>query len=467
MYKSLLSTLEEVRKRIEKIEDDRFKHALMYQYLIGGNVSEVAGKYAPLISDMHQIEYEFNDRKIQAVMFIIEVAKRPDYYRACVLPLDPIYDPWVERVRNWFINSENQMPFYLGKKDKIKISSNKSNLMTKSSKYFKGLSWLTGAYTASEHQRGRDKVEFTANRLRNLRQSVLEKIYGFTEVDLAYFGAWNIESIHEEVNEQVESIMISSPSKSDVLQFKQIGETYFKKLLMRNDHFSLIPRDFSVKDYVEQKDRSRKASRIINQIKQINIESDLKLGSPLFNESLELALDIIDECTNMDSLQSNITEAMKLFEIEYPIIKKNVPDPKNKKSRKVLRAFLDERGVSYPVSMFDTWDFMYLLRTYFDHKSETSKLRAVLEYFEEPLRMPDPHVLWQKILDKFEMSLFDLHQVIIRLQPLTSDAKQNQLVIGTSSIYTSLMVEKMLDKVCKIESDVDKINKQIKEIHKN
>jgi hypothetical protein len=467
MYKSLLTILEEVRKRIEKIEDDRFKHALMYQYLIGGNVSEVAGKYAPLISDMHQIEYEFNDRKIQAVMFIIEVAKRPDYYRACVLPLDPIYDPWVEQVRNWFIKSEKKMPFYLGKKDNILTSSNKSKLMTKSSKYFEELNWLTGAYTTSDYQRDREKVKFTANRLRNLRQSVLEKIYSFTEVDLAYFGAWNIESIHEEINEQVETIMINSPSKSDVLQFKQIGETYFKKLLMRYDHFSLIPRDFSLKDYVEQKDRSRKASRIINQIKQINIESDLKLGSPIFNESLELALDIIDECTNMDSLQSNITEAMKLFEIEYPIIKKNIHEPKNKKSRKLLQTFLDERGVSYPVSMFDTWSFMYLLRTYFDHKSETSKLRAVLEYFKEPLRIPDPHVLWQKILDKFEKSLLDLHQVIIRLEPLTSDAKQNQLVIGDFSIYTSLMVEKMLDKVCKIESDVDEINKQIKEIHKN
>lgn len=88
MSESLLTILSEVRQRIEFVKDDHFRHGLMCQYLIGGNVCKVAGSYAPLGSDIHQIEYNIGGSKTPAVMFITKPIKRPDIYRACILPLD-------------------------------------------------------------------------------------------------------------------------------------------------------------------------------------------------------------------------------------------------------------------------------------------------------------------------------------------------------------------------------------------
>lgn len=37
----------DIRHRIENMEDSIYKYAFMYQYLIGAEISEVCGKYAP------------------------------------------------------------------------------------------------------------------------------------------------------------------------------------------------------------------------------------------------------------------------------------------------------------------------------------------------------------------------------------------------------------------------------------
>jgi len=37
--------LNEVRKRIESVKDEMYRNALMYQYLIGGNASEISAHY--------------------------------------------------------------------------------------------------------------------------------------------------------------------------------------------------------------------------------------------------------------------------------------------------------------------------------------------------------------------------------------------------------------------------------------
>ena len=46
----LIQIIGEVRERSEQVSDERYKHTLMYQYLIGGDAAEVSGDYTP---DMH------------------------------------------------------------------------------------------------------------------------------------------------------------------------------------------------------------------------------------------------------------------------------------------------------------------------------------------------------------------------------------------------------------------------------
>lgn len=463
MSESLLTILHEVRQRIESVEDDRFRHALMYQYLIGGNVSEVAGSYAPLSSDMHQIEYNIRGRIIPAVMFIVKTIKRPNFYRACILPLDQVYDPWVEKLRSWFIEHDG-CPFILGKNPNMKLNSNDRYLINKASKVFEGLTWLKGGYITSDHQRERGNVNFTSGQLRDLRHDVLKKLYSFNELDLAYFGAWNDPVVDERVMEELEIISKSSPSKTEVIKFKNIGATYFEKLLIRYEDLDKIPRELTYKDHIELESRFKKASRIIRLIRQINTVSELKLDTPLFQESMELVLDILNECDNEDSLQSNITEVMKLFEISYTSIKNHVSDPKCKRSIRLLRDYFDEHDISYNKSMFETWIHMGLLRNYFDHERDASKLRAVLEYYEEPFRMPDASNLWNKILDKFEDSLVELKKILYEpWQPISGEKPLEKIIIGDPIFNTMILIDQTLARITKIELGVEELNKQIRD----
>jgi len=468
MSESLLDILHEVRTRIETVEDNRFRYALMYQYLIGGNVSEVAGIYAPLASDMHQIEYNIGGRIIPAVMFIVKPIKRPNYYRACILPLDLVYDPWVEQVRNWFLEFD-ECPFMLGKNPNVKVKSNEKYLIIEASKLFKGLKWLKGGYAASDHQRERGDVEFTSGQLRDLRHDVLQKLYGFNEVDLAYFGAWNDPVVDERVKEEQETVLKSSPQRTQVNKFKEIGATYFEKLLIRYTDLNMITHELTFKDHIELESRFNKASRIISLIRQINTVAELKLDTPLFQESMELVLDILNECNNEDSLKSNITEAMTLFEISYDSIKKQLSNPKKKRSLKLLREYFDDNNISYNESMFETWIHMSLLRNYFDHVRETSKLRAVLEYYNEPFRMPiDSSILWEKILVKFEDSLLELQRIMNESwQPISNEKPIEKIILGDPIFNTAILIEQTLNRIIKIEFSINEIHKEIQKMHEN
>lgn len=462
MSESLLSILYEVRKRIENVEDERFKHALMYQYLIGGNVSEVAGNNAPSTNDMYPIEYDLDGRIVPAVMFIVKPIRRPNFYRTCVLPLDPIYDPWVEQVRDWFLKADTR-PFQLGRRPDIKAKSNEKYLIEKASEVFSGLEWYKDAYTTSEYSREKGDVDFTSGQLRDLRHDILHTMYGFSAVDLACFGSWNDPVSNLAEKDDVEFILSSSPPRESVHTYGEIGETYINKLLIRFTDLEKISPDFTFKDYIDQKSRFRISSRIIQLIKHINTIAELKLDTRLFQESMEMVLDMLNECKDEDSLKSNITEAMTLFEISYNSLKKEINNPKGKRSITLLKDYFDEHRITYDRSMFETWEHMRLLRNYYDHVRETAKLKKVLAYYNEPFRMPiDASQLWEKILIKFEKSLVELIRLLNdSCQPISEDNVLPLTVLVDPSLEVTNLLSQLTTRLDKIDDELTGIKGKI------
>lgn len=414
MSESLVQILNDVQQRIETIEDDIYRNALMYQYLIGGNASEVSGECAPERSDMYEVKYNINGRIIPAIMFIVKPIKTNNYYRACVLPLEHEYEPWTEQVRDWFLQFQDGYPFRFS--ERATWETNKTYLMKKATKVFDGLKWLKESYTTQKKRQIRREVTFTSTQLRDLRHDVLKELYGFDVVDLAYFGAWNDPVVNMQMKLQKEQVFESSPKRDEITKFEKIGQTYIEKLLIRHNELQRIqriPRGLVYRDNVELTNRLDRSSHIISLIRDINTVFEMKRNAPLLSESMGLVLDILYDCEYEDTLQSNITEAMTIFEINLDTLKSLVSDPNDKKSITLLRDFLDENSISYDKNMFETWIHMGLLRNYFDHKRDTEKLKAVLTFFDEPQRMPlNSGRLWEKILDNFEDSLNELLRIV-------------------------------------------------------
>lgn len=69
-------TVLEVRKIIESIEDEYYRHGFMYQFLIAGEVSEVFGEYAPSSSDAIKLAMDVDNKSEQAVLFLVKTARK-------------------------------------------------------------------------------------------------------------------------------------------------------------------------------------------------------------------------------------------------------------------------------------------------------------------------------------------------------------------------------------------------------
>jgi len=421
MSETTFELLQEVRNRIKSIKDERYRFAFMYQYLIGGDPGEVAGFNSPKGSDAFKIEYAINGRKIHAVLFIVKTVRKVEHYRACVIPLDPIYEPWSLVVYKWFNKYKDECPFQFGKKKKLDAESNKDYLMRKAKKVFSGLKWLKESYTTSKKKQRRRLVEFTSSQLRDLRHSVLKELYGFNEIDLAYYGAWKDISINTQINQTVEGVLDTKFDKYDKLRFKQIGESYIKKLMIRYEQLERVRQALDIRYSLDLTIRFEKARRICTLIQDINGVSYMKLNkSMLFRENMGLILDIINECNNEPQLKSNITDISTLFEVDLTNLKRIVLDADNKKLIKLFETILIENSIEYNQKLIDAWEHMVLFRNYYNHPKDTEKLHKVLTFYNEPISLPITYSrIWEKILNKFEDSLEQCLSLINQLNAFT------------------------------------------------
>lgn len=90
------------------------KMGFLYEYLIAGRISEVAGKYAP--QRKHTIELKVDG--VPAVMFVVKTAKRKTKrgwtLRPATVPLNPEYEPLTQKVYNYIKTfAPEEYPFML------------------------------------------------------------------------------------------------------------------------------------------------------------------------------------------------------------------------------------------------------------------------------------------------------------------------------------------------------------------
>ena len=277
----------EVRARIEKIKDERYRHAFMFQLLICGRISEVCGKYAPLGTDFVEMNFTvpiFKEKVINgdkytiveptvvpAVMFIVKTAKREGRLRPCAVPLDPKYEPWAKPVLEYFKKAGDDHPFMFHRN--FKNSVRYAQWQAESA--FDGFMWPMIDYTRaidipytqemvldkrygdtgfdqylvelgdgarywtydSEYVKQTEKVgarwkPFRSHCLRKRREVTLTLDHGFDGIDSAYFGGWTESGKDSSIPPALKHYLhmdLTSADESMVL-LKKMARRYFRKL---------------------------------------------------------------------------------------------------------------------------------------------------------------------------------------------------------------------------------------------
>lgn len=192
-----------VRGCIENIEEEKYRLAFMYQYLIAGKISEVCGVYSPKGSDAHEMEIAGEP----AVLFEIRSARHQGKNRGCALPLDTQYEPWAAPLLEYFREHETSSPFHIHKNE----MTAKRYYQWEAKKVFSGLWWPAIDYKQVLHRVGWTKKlreisddlvqanfeypqnpkPFTSIAIPKLRKRTLVKEHGFNRVDLKAYADWS------------------------------------------------------------------------------------------------------------------------------------------------------------------------------------------------------------------------------------------------------------------------------------
>lgn len=413
------ATVPEVRKRIENIDDDVYRHAFMYQFLIGGEPSEACGKYTPIGNDAIQIDFLVRDKRIPAVLFFIKTARRRGKLRTCAIPLNSNIEPWAEPLLEWFKKYGEQMPFEFGKRVKLSLKHNKAYLQKKAQKVFVGLEWQKEEYIDSEDGR---KVErrykpFTSSSLRVLRRQNLKEFYLFDEADLAIFGAWNEQVRDPSMRSDIEKILSTQYEKSNVDGIQKFAERYFVKLLRPISHLEqeLLPTYLQVRDYHDLNVRFSRAQEISKLVRQCNSLGQGKLHAQYFKENMRIVIEMLNPCKNEEAqFITKIASLSALFTVELDPLRELVHDPEDRRSIRLVEKWLQDSEIKYDPTMIDTWKNINSLRNMEPiHETDPVELKRILDFFGILMVYPlDYSGLWDKILEKFQLSLKQWRQIL-------------------------------------------------------
>lgn len=187
-----LPNYEDVRKKIEAVEDQDIQNCLKTVYLYSGRISEVVGKASlgdskttargPKGNDAVLDEYQFRDQTEPILVFTVRTAKRGGIERKIGIPLN--FEPWAKSLYEYFQD----------RKDKLVFPFTRQTVWSHSRDVFQGL-----IYPIEEYRILRDgKLEsvarhpraFRLQALRHLRASELVSYYGFDGFGLATYGGW-------------------------------------------------------------------------------------------------------------------------------------------------------------------------------------------------------------------------------------------------------------------------------------
>ena len=171
------STLD-IRKIIENIEKEHYRFAFMYQFLIGGEISEICGANAPVGTDAHLVSFQINNEKVPAVLFVVKNIRPHERgsIRACALLLDERFEPWTRPLYEWFKAHGDSRPFSVCECSHSRVAK----------EIFGDLKWPKAEYR-------RAPGEFVERRYKSIRSGEIRKIrrknfYMLNGRDLADYG---------------------------------------------------------------------------------------------------------------------------------------------------------------------------------------------------------------------------------------------------------------------------------------
>jgi len=226
-----LPSVEEVRRRIDAVEDEVYRNALRYQYLICGRVSEVVGKYAPLGNHFAIVDFD----GVEAVLFMVRTAKRRNNpLRPVALPLDRRYEPWAEPLLEWFTERGDRKAFPCSVR----------SLQYAAREAFEGLYYPVDEYRRAVelHAAGERSViwdvipshwrPMCTHALRHVRAfHDLMAFYGFDGLDLAIYGGWSSRVADQQLPAPARRYLHLAPGEVNVSLLRRLASRYFPKLL--------------------------------------------------------------------------------------------------------------------------------------------------------------------------------------------------------------------------------------------
>lgn len=191
-----MPSVQEVRRRIEKVPKVKYRRCLQFIYLIDGRVSEAIGRVSPSDKttaargptgrDVEFIVWD-EENKIEAVLFTVKSSHgRDGQPRICAIPLNPEYESWAREVALYISKAGPDSYAFPFTRQKVYQVANKT---------FKGLRYPIKKYDDNEGEEvPAHWKDFKVHALRHLRASDLLSYYGFTQTELCQFGGWGLQN---------------------------------------------------------------------------------------------------------------------------------------------------------------------------------------------------------------------------------------------------------------------------------
>jgi len=410
-------SVSEVRGRIERISVEKYRIAFMYQYLIGAEVSEVCGDFAPKKNNSFQVNYDISGQEIPGIVFLVPNIKPQERgsMRACALPLDSNFEPWANKIYEYFKKFGNEYPF----------THNKRTHQEKAKQIFEGFMWEKGEYWQNRNIQRRRYNPFRSQALRKLRMKSLSEQYYFNDIDLALYGAWNEYPRGLNIRSEVEKILSNKYVLKDKQVLIELTKRYFGKLLkpiasIDQEH---VPFYIQSRDDDDLRKRYQRTTDICTLVRQVNESGQAKIQTSFFKENMWIVLEMLSMCENEAQFTSKIAGLSALFRIDLQQWKNVIEDLskdydfnllEGRGSIRHVEEWLRLANIQYNTNMITSWDYITTLRNFEPiHRTNPEKLREIYQYFGLPLTYPRDYTdLWEIILDRFHGSLIELRNIL-------------------------------------------------------
>jgi hypothetical protein len=200
--KESLPSVQDVRSRIETVENPQVNYALRYAYLIAGRISEVVGTSSPGDTSTARgpkksdVRFDVVDGH-ETVLFTVYTAKRDGMERIVALPCE--FEPWAKPMAEYFSKANSSVfPFTRQHVSKYVLEHN----------VFSDWKYPILKYSVKKGEL-RETVPnhwnpFRLHAIRHLRATELVRFYHFKAEDLAAYCGWKLQTLDREVSSVME-----------------------------------------------------------------------------------------------------------------------------------------------------------------------------------------------------------------------------------------------------------------------